>query len=506
MGAAALGAAVAGKVIYDAVTDEGSSSSSSSSTSSSTSGPSREEVQQQELESIYQDFQKEFREFWQGEDQLLCLKGQIGLSLCEKLPDLTRQNCISPDNAFVKLKELEKEKSCIKEITLINIAQLLSEKFSTCSRMTELVNAALPWDMYAAGGTAFPGAIFAASGTVAAPLLNNIMNNIIVNTVQEAELLEKPVNPDAPPRIAFADHYELCRDEGTLSSLFAACSTERTEVLDSLPENWQRLTPELSHCWKEVQNLEAATADGNEPRVVVCGMLKAGKSSLLNSLFDDRTNQHFPTARSRKTLKNQSEVRNGIRFIDTPGLDYNEKDTEEAHNAYAGADLLLFVHEGTKELEEIQLAFLQELQAMHADLEKKLLFVITSKEESGNELDALKAQISGKIRQRCDFSPEIFAVENTSYRSGKEQVRASSGIPELRSVIENRCRSIGDRLAEQREERRSKAIDALKAALEAVAMPIRQDRKNLEKCHSRIRKSFAQMVKDKKALVDEVQA
>lgn len=503
-GAAAVGAAVAGKAIYDAVTDEGSSSS----TSSSSSGPSREEVQRRQLESVYKDFQKEFRKFWQDEDQLLCLKGQQGAAICESLPELVRQSEVSPDAALVKLHEIEKEKSCIGNIDLKNIEDFLSEKFSTCEKMTARINEALPWDVRG----------MMKSGAVAAPLIGAAMfgmcgkgtGGIAGAPLQAALLLEQvlgaQVDPDAPPRIAFADHYELCRDEGTLATLLAACAPERTGALPALPGDWPRLTGELAQRWKEAQDIEAAGAEGEEPRVVVCGMLKAGKSSLLNSLFDDPTNQHFPTARGRKTLKNQSEVHNGIRFVDTPGLDYNAGDTEEAKSAYAGADLLLFVHDGAKELEEIQLGFLQDLFAMHSDLEEKLLVAITSKDESGSQLEALKAKIAEKVRERCGFAPDIFAVENTSYRSEKEKVRASSGIPELRVAIENHCRDIGDRLAQQRAERRATAMEALTAALEAVARPIRKERKQLKEHHSSIRKSFAEMVRNKKTLADEVRS
>ena len=498
-GAAAGGAAVAGKAIYDAVTDEGSSSS----TSSSSSGPSREEVQRRQLESVYKDFHKEFRKFWQDEDQLLCLKGLQGAAICESLPELVRQAELSPDAALVKLHEIEKEKSSIGNINLRDIEDFLSEKFSTCAKMTERINEALPLDMRG----------MMKAGAVAAPLLGAAMFGKGTGGrvgAQAALLLDQvlgaQVNPDAPPRIAFADHYELCRDEGMLATLLAACAPERTEALPDLPGDWTRLTGELTQRWKEAQDIEAAGAEGEEPRVVVCGMLKAGKSSLLNSLFDDRTNQHFPTARGRKTRKNQSEVRNGIRFVDTPGLDYNAGDTEEAKSAYAGADLLLFVHDGAKELEEIQLGFLQELLAMHPDLEEKLLVAITSKEESGDQLEALKTKISEKVRERCGFAPEIFAVENTSYRSEKEKVRASSGIPELRVAIETHCRDIGGRLAQQRAERRAAAMEALTAALEAVARPIRKERKQLKERHSSIRKSFAEMVRSKKTLADEVRS
>lgn len=494
-GAAAVGAALAGKVIYDAVTDEGSSSS----TSSSSSGPSREELERQQLESIYKDFQKEFRKFWQNEDQLLCLRGAAAVNLCEKLPSLVRDNAIPPGEALAILHDIERRKTFQADelLTIKNVALLLSQNFPDAEHMVRAINNVLPTD---SGCGVLLSAISALLQTPAS--LRQGVNSLFLPCGQPGDDDGRPF----PPRIAFADNYDLCRDEGRLEELFAAAAADAAEPLDALPEDWTRLTPELVRCWKELQDLAAAYAEGLEPRVVVCGMLKAGKSSLLNSLFDDRTNQHFPTARTRKTLKNKTDVRDGIRFVDTPGLDYAAGDTEEARSAYAGADLLLFVHDGAKELEEIQLVFLQQLQALHPDLGEKMIVVITSKEEAGKALEVLQARISEKVRERCGFSPEIFAVENTSYRSEKEKVRATSGIPELRGAIESRCRDVGARLSQQRAERRARALAALRVALDEVASPIRSARRELENRRDALRATFVQMVNSKKALADGVRA
>ena len=494
-GAAAVGAALAGKVIYDVVKDDGSPGS----TSSSTSGPSREEVRQRELEAIYKDFQNEFREFWHREDQLLCLRGAAAVDLCKKLPLLVRNNVLRPSDALDILHDIERGKSFQPDelITIKNIVQLLSKNFPDAEHMLRAINNALPTD------TGYGVLVSEISALLQSPAsLRQGVNSLFFPFGQTGDDSARPF----PPRIAFADDYELCRDEGLLEELFAASAADAAEPLDALPLGWARLTPELARCWKEVRDLSAASAEGAEPRVVVCGMLKAGKSSLLNSLFDDRTNQHFPTAHTRKTLKNTTDVRDGIRYIDTPGLDYTAGDTEEALSAYAGADLLLFVHDGVKELEEIQLCFLEQLRTLHPDLGEKMLVVITSKEESGNALEALKARISAKVLERCGFSPEIFAVENTSHRSEKEKVRATSGIPELRGAIESRCRNIGAELAQQRAERRARALAALRLALDEVASPIRNARRELESRRDALHATFVQMVNSKKALADGVRS
>lgn len=471
-GAAALGTAIAGKFIYDAVTEDGGSSSSSS----SSSGPSREEVQQREKEAIYTDFQKEFQKFWQNEDQLLCLKDDDALTSCQKLPDQVRIAAITPARALEMLHSCECTKTCLDNITPIKNVELFFtiSFFDNCDDMIESINTSI----------------------------------LYTETFDETDNLSENEEIDdifpSLPRMAFAEHYELCRDEGILSSLRKACAKERSDVLGCLQSDWQRLTPELEHCWNDVRNLEAADAEGSEPRVVVCGLLKAGKSSLLNALFDDPSNQHFPTAATRKTVRNQSEVLNGICFVDTPGLDHDGKDTKEAEDSYSGADLLLFVHNGEKELEERQLLLLQQLQAMHPMLENRLLVVITYKEGAGENLQRLEETIRQKIRERCSFEPRIFAVDSRSYRHQNERVRATSGIAELRTAIEAYCHDRSDQLKIERKERMSAALSALTAAVNCVGNAIHNDRKKLTKQHNNIRKAFAKLVHDKKALVDGV--
>lgn len=441
-GAAALGAAVAGKLIHDAVTDNGGGSSSS--TSTTTSGPSQAKLNRRAREIIYADFLKEFKQLWQEEDQLLCLKDRKSLDKYKQLAEQVRNNLLTPEKALCDLKELEKDKG---DLTI-----------------SEYNKSFLEIDF------------------------DNRME--MINFINEKFFTERTF----APKMEFADHYELCRDEYWLQFLYNAQGKGNMAKLGNFPDSWRRMTPELLKCWQDVQSLEAASIEGNEPRVVVCGMLKAGKSTLLNSLFDDPTNQHFPTARTRKTRENQSEILNGIRFIDTPGLDYNSDDTKEAQNAYTGADLLLFVHDGSKELEEIQLKFLKQLQEIHPDLSQKMIFVITSKLESGNKLDALRANILEKIMQRCGFSPDIFAVENNSYRSQKEKIKASSGIYELRTAIENFCHKINDNLENSRGGRKIAALDALNKAIEKIAVPVMKDRQELSNHHEEIFNTFKKIV------------
>ncbi|MBK1642118.1 hypothetical protein CKO12_09560 [Chromatium okenii] len=61
-------------------------------------------------------------------------------------------------------------------------------------------------------------------------------------------------------------------------------------------------------------------------KVIACGMLNAGKSSLLNALTDQLENEVFATGPVRTTTKKAELSHHQFIFTDTPGLDAIEAD------------------------------------------------------------------------------------------------------------------------------------------------------------------------------------
>ena len=208
-------------------------------------------------------------------------------------------------------------------------------------------------------------------------------------------------------------------------------------------------------------NVIAKSNLSKEPRVVVCGLLKAGKSSLLNSLFKNTNDDLFAVGRTRKTAKNQIENNNGISFIDTPGTDANEQDTQEAYDAYIASDLLLFVHNGERELVSQEIEMLKKIPISKEELEAKLEIVVTNSDLSFEHINELKASISRQIQENLGFTKELHFVSNKLYKN--EKLRSHSGIDELRSFIYSKVEANKAKLSEKREQALLNAINKIKA-------------------------------------------
>lgn len=90
---------------------------------------------------------------------------------------------------------------------------------------------------------------------------------------------------------------------------------------------------------KELEKLQSIRED---VYIVNAGRMNHGKSSLFNSLLDKNA---FETGDIRVTLKKTGEYyKSHVKFIDTPGLDADKKDDEEAFEAYNDANMVIFVH------------------------------------------------------------------------------------------------------------------------------------------------------------------
>jgi GTP1/Obg family GTP-binding protein len=99
---------------------------------------------------------------------------------------------------------------------------------------------------------------------------------------------------------------------------------------------------EFHRLYQEIKTLNEVK---NElPKIVVCGLLKAGKSSLLNVLTGHFDEEYFTTNAARATIKVKSFEIGGVIYIDTPGIDANKEDDIEAWNGLIDADIILFAH------------------------------------------------------------------------------------------------------------------------------------------------------------------
>ncbi|GMK41141.1 hypothetical protein PCCS19_41970 [Paenibacillus sp. CCS19] len=280
---------------------------------------------------------------------------------------------------------------------------------------------------------------------------------------------------------------------------------------------YELFPPAVLQAAESIRQLE----DGFVSKVIVCnfGMVKAGKSTLFNALsgFDQ---QPFATGEIRTTVQAQN-VDNG-RFIwcDTPGIQANEEDTEEALSAYANADLLLFVHNAIdgelvkQEMEGIQL--LLDQTGNDSSFWDRFILVLTN---AGQKEDAELMRITHSIREqflkRWSREPAaMFVVDSLTYLRGvgrQQQVLIdNSCIPLLLDHIETRTRQLADQklswLEDKRKHRRENFQrlfdqELARRASEAYASDPEADKllSAMEQCHSIVRTKA-------KALEDELAA
>ena len=151
--------------------------------------------------------------------------------------------------------------------------------------------------------------------------------------------------------------------------------------------------------------------------VAVLGQPNAGKSSLVNFFVGEEV---AIVSHRRQTTRNSIlGIKNGegyqIIFIDTPGIHHSKNNLDKfmmknVRNALAGADVVLYLFDGSKPLEDEELQYIQMLK----DKAEKLILVQTKadKKQVSNDLGALQVSVmNGKnidvlLDKIVDYLPE----------------------------------------------------------------------------------------------------
>ena len=186
----------------------------------------------------------------------------------------------------------------------------------------------------------------------------------------------------------------------------------------------QKLNQYLNDGGQLTSALDSALAATAQPlRITTCGLLKAGKSSLLNALTDHLETELFATGAVRTTVQNQTLSHQDFIFVDTPGLDATEEDDKEAWNALSTADVLLFVHDpGVGELDQAEINFLSKLAGQpgaQQGLEERLVVILTRLDSNEEVIDAIAQKVQNQIKNCLGIEPRLFQISFTSYQKGK---------------------------------------------------------------------------------------
>lgn len=173
--------------------------------------------------------------------------------------------------------------------------------------------------------------------------------------------------------------------------------------------------------------------------VAIVGLLKAGKSTLLNAMTGQ--DELFKSGVIRTTVKNQRVTDGYFEWIDTPGIDDTDQETATAFAGLKNADCILFIHNLKQgELDRMEVDFLQTCNQLDAQSLAKLRFVFTHIDD----LDSKDVEIiQQKIYQQCQslFNKQFptIAVSATRYIKGykddKKLLMEKSAIPLLRQQL-----------------------------------------------------------------------
>lgn len=180
--------------------------------------------------------------------------------------------------------------------------------------------------------------------------------------------------------------------------------------------------------------------------IVNVGTMNHGKSSLFNSLLETNA---FETGDMRVTRQSSAvQLKDNIYLVDTPGLDADDNDDDEAFEAYRKADFLIFVHNprvGEFHKGEIDhLSRIADIFPSREYFSKHFCLAITFKEEYDDDiLTDITNKITADIEKMCKIKGfPIFYVSNSCYDEGLEcggvegkELVEYSGIEKLRKYI-----------------------------------------------------------------------
>lgn len=179
------------------------------------------------------------------------------------------------------------------------------------------------------------------------------------------------------------------------------------------------------------------TEQSTKARIAAWGLVKAGKSSLLNMLSGHSEDEYFKTGAVRTTRVNSELETEHYILVDTPGLGIDDEDSEQAFDGLDSADVIVFVHALQGELDQEQIDLLVQVKnAYGAETERRLVLVLTQldKDQDG-ALDSIQRRVMQQVQDFIGVQPLCYQVSNTRFRKGTLENKAvlvqKSGIPAL---------------------------------------------------------------------------
>lgn len=247
--------------------------------------------------------------------------------------------------------------------------------------------------------------------------------------------------------------------------------SELQEFLDAVEANPHLPSDAVSDTRTKISSYFASISD--QPQVTNAGIVNAGKSTLYNALFG--TEELFPTADARRTKKREAKTLESLRFVDTPGLDAEVQDEEQARQAYRRSHVILFVHSARQgEYDAQEMEFLTTLRQLFPDKglrRHSLIPVLTKCAGVGEQLEDIVRKVRRQWKKVVKTpADKIFTVRAKTHLKGlredKPRLCEHSRIPALREHIKQVITRVSSSRRDLVYQRINSELDALAELLE----------------------------------------
>lgn len=171
--------------------------------------------------------------------------------------------------------------------------------------------------------------------------------------------------------------------------------------------------------------------DENIIKITNTGMVSSGKSSLFNVLinneFENDKKDFFKTGAARTTISANKFRSSTIEYIDTPGIDVKEEDTEIAYKTIMNSDIIMIVHNiKTGPLHRSEAEWLERIVKNIGDtdiIKKRLIFICSWKDTREKDDDYNDAIVNLKelVFGICGTEIPFFEVSVKKYIAGMEK-------------------------------------------------------------------------------------
>lgn len=229
---------------------------------------------------------------------------------------------------------------------------------------------------------------------------------------------------------------------------------------------------------KEINNLVTIIKNiknQSDIKIAVVGLYNHGKSTLLNALSESLDKSNFKVSDKRETRENQELScyidKHKVTYIDTPGLNADDSDDNEAISALDKGDIMIFVHSinaGDLIADEVQ--YLENMAKCYGNsFVKNTIFVLTradscSDDDKQQALEVVKKQFSNIFK--IEITPLIVSAENyiKGKNGDKKLLIQKSNIDSLKEKLNDMILHYGDgrmKRANQKKEEVNSKIDLI---------------------------------------------